>query len=279
MSGAWTQEELDFVIDNYKHMSYKDIANHLGRTKAAVDIKINRLGLKKSKYTYDELYFNSINSSEKAYWLGFFYADGYVSIGHYNGKESSYEASIELSEKDFLHLKKFVNCISGNIPVNKFRKVCGTPAKIHDFCSVRVYSKTMVFDLINDGVVQNKSFILKFPTCVKEEYMSHFIRGYFDGNGSVCENKKQKSVRCNFTTASEDFAIDLMNWLINNGIRCYITRYRNILQCNIRGLKNVEEFRKLLYKDSTIYLDRKFDRFNYLYDKLDVFNRLSRLPH
>lgn len=49
------------------------------------------------------------------------------------------------------------------------------------------YSKKSYTDLINKGCGINKSLILKFPdeTQVPQNLISHFIRGYFDGDGCV----------------------------------------------------------------------------------------------
>lgn len=277
-NGAWSQEELDFIRENYKYMSYRDMAERLGRTKAAIDLKVNRLGLKKSKYVYDQHFFRSIDCEEKAYWLGFMYSDGYVSISKRNGKPCSYEASIELSATDKDHLRKFVNAIHGNIGIKEFVKYAGTPPAYHNMCSVRVYSKEMVEDLINDGVVENKTFIVKFPEFLDEKLIRHFIRGYFDGNGSVCEDKKTNLARCNFTTASISLAESIKDFLISNNVKCYITKCNNIYQCNVRGMKNVDVFKKLMYEDSTVFLDRKFNKFSYIYRKYDIDSRIARLP-
>ena len=276
-SGVWSQEELDFIKENYKHMSYKEMAKQLDRTKTAVDLKVNRLGLKKSKYVYNEKFFENIDTEEKAYWLGFIYADGYVCAGKYNGSISSYEVSIELSSVDKNHLIKFVNSINGNIGITEFTKYAGTPPAYHNMCSVRIYSKKMFDDLNNIGVVQNKTFVIKFPMFLDENLKRHFIRGYFDGDGSVFENKQRKCVRCNFTTASKEFAEHITKCLIANGMRCYITRYHTIYQCNISGMYNVGMFRNFLYKDSNIFLDRKFNKFVELYDKYNINNRLEHV--
>ena len=75
----WDKEDEDFLINNYNLYSRKELANILNRTTSAIQNKARRLNLKKeSKYYYDKKYFNIIDSEEKAYWLGFIYADGYV---------------------------------------------------------------------------------------------------------------------------------------------------------------------------------------------------------
>lgn len=49
----------------------------------------------------------------------------------------------------------------------------------------------MFGDLSKHGCVPNKSLILKFPTTLPNELVNDFIRGYFDGDGSVYINNKR----------------------------------------------------------------------------------------
>ena len=97
MSKQWTNDEIIFLKENYKTMTYKQMSEQLNRTKSAIDLKINRLGLKKDKYTYNHDYFENIDSPQKAYWLGFIYADGGVAI---DDKTNSCELSIKLQASD-----------------------------------------------------------------------------------------------------------------------------------------------------------------------------------
>lgn len=274
-NSVWAEEELNFIKENYKHMSYKEMADVLDRTKTAVDLKVNRLGLKKSKYVYDESFFENIDTEEKAYWLGFIYADGYVMIGKYNDKPCSYEASIELSVKDIDHLKKFVKSLNGNVPIKEFEKFSGTPPRAHKMCSVRLYSKKMVENLENYGVVQNKTFVIEFPN-IDNDLIRHFIRGYFDGDGSVFENIQRSCVKCNICCGSKLFIENIREELYRNDICSYIVKDKNIFVLYIGGMNNVDKFRSYIYKDSTIFLDRKFNRFEEIYLKYNIYSRLPR---
>ena len=110
MSKQWNKEEIKFLKDNYKDMSYKEIAIKLNRTENAIKVKTNKLGLIKSKYIYNKDYFKVIDSEEKAYWLGFIYADGYVCAN-----DTGSELGIELQVGDIEHLKKFnILCAPGS---------------------------------------------------------------------------------------------------------------------------------------------------------------------
>ena len=80
----WTDNELDFIKKNYNILSYKEIARTLDRSYNAVALKINRLGLKRDLMQYNRNYFENITTEDQAYWLGFIYADGWVTLDKEN---------------------------------------------------------------------------------------------------------------------------------------------------------------------------------------------------
>jgi len=115
-------------------------------------------------------------------------------------------------------------------------------------------------DLIKTGCVPRKSKTLKFPV-VNEELLSHFIRGYFDGDGSIHFNKPN-TIKVSFVGTKE--FLSTMQAEIKNAID---------IKCNpIRKVKSIwrvyyygDDARKLcywMYKNSKgLYLKRKRDRF------------------
>lgn len=274
-NSKWLEEEIKFLKDNYKTMTYQEIADKLDRTKAAIDLKINKLGLKKSKYNYNHSFFNKIDTQVKAYWLGFIYADGCV---NHDTRTDSFELSIKLQGKDYTHLKKFNKDLKGNIPVTLFTKILNYKNEDREYkqCQIRLYSKEMVLDLFNCGVVKNKSKIIRFPK-LKENLIPHFIRGYFDGDGCVCLNKKRKLPDVNFTSGSLDFLLWLRAELYKNNINSYYYQEKsNTYRLYVRGMKNCDNFFNYIYKDATIYLDRKLNKKNNIYNEFNVAQRLLR---
>lgn len=92
--------------------------------------------------------FKVIDTEEKAYWLGFLYADGCV---------GSTESKIELSlaEQDFHHIEKFRDFIGIN---NKISYRSAVKAYRYSF-----RSESCKQDLIDKGCIPKKSLILKYP--------------------------------------------------------------------------------------------------------------------
>lgn len=141
--------------------------------------------------------FETIDTEEKAYWLGFLYADGTIS-----SKENKIE--LGLAEKDLTHIQKFRTFIGIS------NKICYRESSKSYRFSFRSYKCKQ--DLINKGCVPNKSLILTFPSAsqVPIALLKHFIRGYFDGDGWFTNTKKCFQVGM---IGTEDF--------INGFFRCY----------------------------------------------------------
>jgi hypothetical protein len=68
-------------------------------------------------------------------------------------------------------------------------------------------SRTIVEDIIKLGGVQNKSKTLTFPN-IPKKYLSYFIHGYIDGNGSYywkSQQKQQNKIPCISISGTKEF--------------------------------------------------------------------------
>lgn len=208
------------------------------------------------KYFVKQDFFENIDTEEKAYFLGFLYADGNVYVSD-NGVKSNISLGLIESDKEILDKL--------NLLIDNKRKLVYIKPKLKriknkSFISKGQYrldinSLKMSKDLINQGCFPKKSLTLKFPTeeQVPKELIFHFIRGYFDGdgwlgieNGSIC--------------GTESFVISLKNILSNYNIKSFIRKRTNIYELIINGIQ-FRNFLKLIYLKSTIYLNRKFNLF------------------
>ena len=128
-------------------------------------------------------YFSEIDTEEKAYWLGFLYADGSI--------DKRGVLRVELISEGKQHLEKFAKAIkyTGSVIGPYFRNKIKNPIYKIDLSNPR-FGK----DLQNKGVIQNKTFFVQFPKWLKTELVRHFIRGIFDGDGTItCKLTKYNS--------------------------------------------------------------------------------------
>lgn len=115
----------------------------------------------------------------------------------------------------------------------------------------------MYTDLCNNGCVPKKSLILKFPK-LRDDLIHHFIRGYFDGDGTVGIYKylsKSDSVtlRSGISSGSEAFLNTLLQHL---PVKHKVIHKYDLYTFNL-SVKDSIAFYDYLYKDATVYLDRK----------------------
>ena len=225
-----------------------------------------------SKYTYNKDYFNEINTAEKAYWLGFLYADGCITRFYRGEKLKSMSLELTLKGDDYGHLVEFNKALESNVPIQY--KIVSEKYKAN---RIVINSTKMCRDLIKLGCTPTKSLTLEFPNndIVPLEFMSDFIRGYFDGDGGIshtdgecfhsAKNKayKQHHYRCYFC-GNEQFLSELKKVLNSNGIKTSDLKKdnrSNAVNIYIYGKENINNFKKYLYKDNCVCLSRKLNKF------------------
>lgn len=189
--------------------------------------------------------FEKIDTEEKAYWLGFLYADG--SVG---SKEDKIE--LGLAEKDLKHIEKFKTFMNINNKISYREK---TKSYRMSFRSAQCKQ-----DLINKGCVPKKSLILNFPNenQVPKYLIRHFIRGYFDGDGWFTNTEKCFQVGI---IGTENFINGFLDSIenIDKKNKIFDVHREDGTKRYVFGAYNdVLNFLNWIYKDSNIYLDRKY---------------------
>ena len=190
------------------------------------------------KYNFNENYFENIDTEDKAYFLGLLMADGYIST-------SERFVAVALKESDVEILNKFKESIKSEAPLGN-KKNC--TQKILTLCS-----KKLVNDLKNLGMTRNKTFTLKFPN-IQKEYIRHFIRGYFDGDGYIGPRQ------CTLIISSTDFLETFLALFLEKfNKHLYFHEIKNSYRVNLN--RNDIDIVNYIYKDANIYLGRKYDNF------------------
>lgn len=221
------------------------------------------------KYKKDINYFNCINTAEKAYILGFIYADGY-------NRQDLLELVQNESRIDILDKIRYE--LKSNAPIKEI-----LPGKyVLNICSSKICE-----DLSDLGAVKAKSLLLRFPTHLDKSLIRHFARGYFDGDGCVWIGKRKeyltkvkigqyrfKTVQnMKFTfTGNTRFVSELQDWLINNyGFSktklnfSKAKKTKHICTMEYSGRNNLRKIYDLMYKDATIYCNEKYNKFNQIF--------------
>lgn len=263
----WTPSEDAYLTQHYGKKSYQEIGDVLNRTRFSVENRARRLKIidNSKKYQFNEEYFSTIDTIEKAYWLGFIYADGYII---HNTKSRTYETAIELHNRDEEHLKKFNNSIQGNLVVTNRERVTRFSEynKEYNFKSslIRVYSKKFTEYLMNLGLLPNKSNIETFPVLTNELFI-YFLIGFFDGDGSITHNTTQRSrSKINFVSINLKFLEFSSKCLTDLGISNSITISKQgnenratLYQLQIKTMTSQKKFLTYYLKLGGTTLNRK----------------------
>ena len=218
------------------------------------NIKINHRG-PKSKIKREN-FFDTIDSEEKAYYLGWIMADGNVSIT--NGQ---YSLKLHISYTDKELIDNFLDAI-GSTNKTKYKPENGNGSYYVSLTSVH-----MVKSLMNLGVIPQKSGHEIIPEQIPEELVHHFIRGYFDGDG-ITDIKNHRS---GFISSLD--VMKKIDDLLNLNKKNLITRHPKSKIEVFYALYWKKDSRILydyMYKDATIYLQRKYDRMNIICDNTEV---------
>lgn len=258
----WEDWEFEFVRNNYMEMDKRKIADKLGRTPNAIQVKARRMGLKKSPYTCDYHFFDNIDSEEKAYWLGFLTADGWINL---NPETHSGTTGVEIQYGDIDHLRKFNKALRGNYQITDRWRPCilSSPTKKNHTCCLRIFSLTMYESLTKLGFTNKKSFDATIPK-LNSKLLRHFIRGYFDGDG--CFSFTEKAFSVNFITASKTLYSDLTKFLKQQGLHYsqyrYFSEYHTqMYTISINRKQDKIKFLDYIYKDCSVYLTRKYKKY------------------
>jgi hypothetical protein len=120
--------------------------------------------------------FKNIDTKEKAYWLGFLYADGCVI---FNEVKKTYTVVLDLGIKDLESVERFCDFMGGD------KKKISTITRKGIYISKRVgfYSKSLCQYLIDLGCTPRKSLTIRLPKLKNKELYKAFLLGYYDGDG------------------------------------------------------------------------------------------------
>ena len=256
-----TKEQEEIVIYNYttlnkglksagKEFNFSD--NIIKKILLKNNIPIRSVGGQR-KFLVDDNYFKN-QSSNMAYILGFWAADGNVS-------STENRLDLELASVDIDILEKIRAEIKSERPIKSYRCENGYTKNKLLFWSSKIKS-----DFIKYGIVPNKTYSKDFsmPYELDKKYWIDYIRGFFDGDGSITKN--QYSIA---------FHLNSVNYSFLETIKIFLKEYYNITtNISTTGMKNrnipmyrlycysdeVKKIFDILYTPNSLFLIRKHEK-------------------
>lgn len=256
------EEEKQYILENYNKISNTEIAESIGRTTKQISAFGWNNGLLRDivRYNVDVKYFEKIDNEHKAYWLGFLYADGCIGEVKRDNYVKSIMLRLTLQTEDKNHLIKF------NKDINSDYKIKDSLIKSKYLASTVTITNTEFCKyLINNGCTPRKSLTLTFPrkNIVSKDLVRHFIRGYFDGDGCVSITKRGD---CQISFIGTSKFLNSINYIVNKEIglpkkKLVPDKRSNAISIKWSKKYDVNLWYNYLYKDATVYLDRKYEKF------------------
>jgi len=124
----------------------------------------------------NEYYFNIIDTKEKAYWLGFLYADGYLSTNPIE------RINIAINDKDYELIESFARAIGYNL---QYKIINERENLIH----IIISNRNLVKALKHHGIIVRKSNVIELPKLSSYEFYLSFLLGFYDGDGTSKTSK------------------------------------------------------------------------------------------
>lgn len=216
---------------------------------------------KRRKYTLDEHYFDIIDTQEKAYILGFLYADGY-------NNERLGQIRITIHSKDISILEFIKDQMNTSMPI---KTDCG-------YIYLTLNSRYLSTILSKLGCHQAKTFTICFPYWLDKSLYRHFIRGYFDGDGCISNSIRDNSSSVSFI-GNKRF-MEQINEILKEELNIvifkpYFAKNPNICTIKFGHNKTVSKIKDYLYKDSSFFLKRKYNKFDF-YKKKERVSKYNK---
>jgi hypothetical protein len=206
-------------------------------------------------HKFDRRFFETIDSETKAYWLGFFYADGYV---YKSGKQ----ISITLQASDADHLQKFANIFDAKLYPYSYvdKRTNNEYSTVRCVVSSVAICKDLAVKGIHNGKTKNgtDSVINSVP----DSLFHHFVRGFFDGDGCICRNHLGEY---SFTLVGTKVFLETLRNLLIEKVdlsEVSVLPRRSIWSLAWAGNYQLQKFKNWLYRDSCVYLERKRELFD-----------------
>lgn len=250
----WLEKEV------LKYNTVAEMAQDLNINPSTLSDWLNRFGIYKKNYSLRKLnenYFEKIDTEHKAYWLGFLMADGYM---HKSLK--NFGMTLKSEDRYILDLFKSDIEFDGEITdgLGGFNTPCST---------LVVCSSKMCKDLVYHGIVPKKTGKESIPNDLSKELVFHFIRGFFDGDGTL---GKENNNHFALYSCSYNILFSINEYFKKEfNISATISRINRNPDVNFfcYNLYNIKAMNVLdsLYKNSTIRLDRKFEKYKSMIKK------------
>lgn len=261
----FNEQQVHKIVNIYRGgTSCKVIGKELNCSKQTINALLKEQGIAlrdfshcQQKYNINEDIFETIDTPEKAYWLGMLTGDGWITDNNDLG------FSLEQNDKELVY--KFRDFLQSNHPIypkNNGLKNDGTSSISYE---IRLTNKKIISDLRKCGFHNDKTHHMEFPK-LEDKLLSYYMLGLVDSDGSfyLKNHYKKNGIKLlNFNfIGTKEFSEIFQNILID---KCKISKTKLGKQAQTdfvrtveyAGYKNIYKIVRFLYDDPPIWMERK----------------------
>lgn len=276
-----SEEQKEKIVNEYNNKTSVELAKLYGVSRGQITklwYDNNLIGKDRHTYPFNYNYFEEIDSPDKAYFLGFLAADGNVFRKDSKNTQSIVKLSLKSDDKYILDVFNYY--LDSKKPLHITEKQ--NTNYISYIYSLELVSDKIAQDLEKYNIIPHKTYEYEMIQ-LKDELMSHYFRGYFDGDGSIsiCNNKIHSPSQYNISICGFIHNLEKMKkYLESKNIQSIIViekrksknnkydlPFGNLIFCNIN---EKYKFLKYIYQNKQdIYLHRKEYRANCFFNAIE----------
>lgn len=254
----WSGEEIGFIKESIQKLTYKQMGKVINRSPASIQSKVRYLPYQQKikKHPVNSTFFKTW-SPEMAYVLGFIAADG--NICH-----SGRAHTLHIACDDIDIIEKIKQVIKYEGKIHKKIRANGKTSY-----SLRICDPVIFKSLQKLNITERKSLTLT-PPKIPKKLVRHFIRGYFDGDGSVSVRNIQypSKLVVDIYTASLNMAKflhmtieQLLNDLYKGRVGTLMAHQKTTYYRIHLGQKASIRLFEYMYNGVDLFLERKYKKF------------------
>lgn len=269
------KEQKQDVLNRYETCTSTQLAQEYNVTRGIITklwLDNGKQGKSRNKYKFNENYFEQIDTKDKAYFLGLIASDGCIYNRH-KGKAKSW-INLSLQEDDYYILELFNKYLDFKKPLRYQERQDENHKNTY---VMQIVSDKMAKDLLKYNITERKTYT--YTPIILQQHMSHFIRGYFDGDGTINVPELHQIHNYNIAVASafENNLNVFKDYLSSIGIESNFSEDRRKYQGDhafgnliLTNITTKYCFLKFIYQDcDDLYLKRKKDVANYFINTVE----------
>lgn len=257
---VFTEEELKNIYHLYfdEHKSFKDLKEIYHHEQPVFTRVFKEHGWKPKapnckygKYKLNEHYFDVIDTPDKAYVLGLFYADG-------NNNDKQHILTMELQIDDYDVLAGINNLFETDRPIRVYDYV-GKSCRTKPTCKLTLYSPYLCQRASELNLVPRKSLSLDFPYWMDKELIPFMLRGYIDGDGWVRPNTIGFMSSDKFCNGAKQYFDSVgLKTSVMNMKRHYNEHTKTFIFTN---KKDAKIYTEMMFAQGNVFMQRKVDKY------------------